>query len=95
LTTTRKKTAFNYIDELSFEEQATLFKQAKAHWDSLSVEERTRHMAIYYEAIREKSNNLVGLKPCSVAFQLPRRHGAHMDPYFVSIEEAITPHFTH
>jgi hypothetical protein len=31
-----------------------VFKQAKEHWNSLTVEQRTEHLAEYYKAIREK-----------------------------------------
>jgi hypothetical protein len=49
-----KKTGVNYIDELSPQERAQVFKQAKEHWNSLTVEQRTEHLAKYYKAIREK-----------------------------------------
>jgi hypothetical protein len=49
-----KKTGINYLDELSPQERTQVFKQAKEHWNSLTVEQRTEHLAEYYKAIREK-----------------------------------------
>jgi hypothetical protein len=31
-----------------------VFKQAKEHWNSLTMEQRTEHLAKYYKTIREK-----------------------------------------
>ena len=52
--TINNDTGFNYVDELSPSGRARVFKQTKEFWDSLTVEERTRAYALYYEAIREK-----------------------------------------
>jgi hypothetical protein len=49
-----KKTGINYLDELSPQERAQVFMQAKEHWNSLTVEQRTEHLAKYYKTIREK-----------------------------------------
>jgi hypothetical protein len=49
-----KKTGINYLYELSPQERTQVFKQAKEHWNSLTVEQRTEHLAKYYKAIREK-----------------------------------------
>jgi len=47
-------TGFNYLDELSDEERALVFKQTKEFWDSLTVEQRSEYYDAYYTAIREK-----------------------------------------
>ncbi|MDQ4066473.1 MAG: hypothetical protein M3114_02665 [Thermoproteota archaeon] len=49
-----KKTGINYLDELSPQERTQVFKQAKEHWNSLTAEQRTEHLAEYYKTIREK-----------------------------------------
>ena len=49
-----KKTGINYLDGVSPQERAQVFNQAKEHWNSLTVGQRTEHLAKYYKTIREK-----------------------------------------
>jgi hypothetical protein len=55
------QTGFNYLDELSPEERSTVIKQTREYWNSLTVEQRTAHLATYYEAIRNKIKEKSGL----------------------------------
>jgi gentisate 1,2-dioxygenase len=56
-----KKTGFDYIDNLSKEERIQVFKNSREHWLSLTPEERTQSLDIFYTMIREKMKSKGGL----------------------------------
>ena len=49
-----KKTGLTYLDELSKEERKQAFKNVREYWSSLTPEERTHSLDVYYTLIREK-----------------------------------------
>lgn len=50
----KEKTGLTYLDELSPQERKQVFKNVREYWNSLSPEERTHSLDIYYTLIREK-----------------------------------------
>ena len=49
----KKKTGLTYLDELSKEERKQAFKNVREYWSSLTPEERTHSLDVYYTLIRE------------------------------------------